>query len=94
MPKDYLPELVVPGGRNGDGVTAIRTKPNSFVRGGGAHVFETDRDGKVIRDIDPNRVKARERHRNQVGQVFEKMEKIGPPTADDLEILRRMGVLK
>ena len=76
--------MVVPGGRNGDGVTAIRTKPNSFVRGGGDHVFETDQHGKVIRDIDPERVKARERHQSPAGQVFEKMEKIGPPSADDL----------
>ena len=94
MAKEYLPNLLVPGGRNGDGVTAIRTKHNSFVRGGGDHVFETDQDGKVIRDIDPNRVKARERHHSPAGQVFEKMEKTGSTSADDLEILRRMRVLK
>ena len=93
MPKAYFPELVVTGGRNGDQVTAIRTKPNSFVRGGGDHVFETDEEGKVIRDIDPYRVKVREQHRNPAGQVFEKMEKTGPPNADDRRILRRMGVL-
>jgi hypothetical protein len=94
MPKEYLPNLIVPGGRNGANVTSIRTKPNSFVRGAGDRVFETGQDGKVIRDIGKDRVKLREKHQNEAGEVFEKMEKAGPPNSEDLDILRRMGVLK
>jgi hypothetical protein len=94
MPKEYLPKLIVPGGRNGSEVTSIRTKPNSFVRGAGDRVFETDQDGKVIRDIDKDRIKVREEHRNGAGKIFERMEKTGPPSSEDLEILRRMGILK
>ena len=87
-----MPKLIVPGGRNGAGVTSVRTEPNAFVRGAGERVFETDQEGKVIRDIDKNRIKLREIHRNEAGQTFEKMEKAGPPTSEDLEILRRMGL--
>ncbi len=94
MPKEYLPNLVIPGGRDGSGVTSIRTKPNSFVRGAGNRVFETDQDGKVIRDISQVRIKLREKHQNGAGEIFEKMEKAGLPNLEDLEILRRMGVLK
>jgi len=92
--KEYFPNLVVSGGRNGNEVTSIRSKPNSFIRGNSNHVFETDDQGKVLRDIDPDRVKVRETHRNQAGEIFVKMEKIGPPAPEDLEILRKMGVIK
>lgn len=94
MAKKYLPELIVPGGRNGQNVTSILSEPNSFIRGRANHVFETDDHGKVIRDITPERVKIREEHRNLEGKIFERMEKVGRPNPADLEVLRRMGVTK
>jgi hypothetical protein len=58
----YLSRKLRPGnssgnscpGNSGNSIvpeTPSRKLPNSFIRGGGDHVFETDAQGKVIRDI-------------------------------------------
>ncbi len=58
-------------------------------------MFETDAQGKIIRDITPQRVKVRRQHRSPSGLVFEEMEKSDHPVgAEEVVILKRMGVLK
>jgi hypothetical protein len=95
MPKEYRPEIVLAGGPSGQFVRGLKGPPNSYVRGGGDRVFETDAEGKVIRDITPQRVKVRRQNPSPSGVVFEEMEKSGSPvSAEDLVILRRMGVLR
>jgi hypothetical protein len=95
MPKDFKPEVVLTGGSAGQFVRSLKGPPNSYVRGQADHVFETDAHGKIIRDISPQRVKVRRQHRSPSGLVFEEMEKADHPVgAEEVVILRRMGVLK
>ena len=73
----------------------LKGPPNSYVRGGGDRVFETDDQGKVIREISLLRVKNRQENPSPSGAVFEKMKKADTQvSAEDLAILRRMGVLR
>jgi hypothetical protein len=90
------PDVVMPGGPDGGKVLGIKGPPNSFIRGGGDHVFETDAQGKVIRDISLslNRVKVRKQHNAGSKGIFEDMVKDGPPTAADIALLRQMGIIK
>jgi hypothetical protein len=95
MAKEFKPNVTLNGGASGEHVRSLKGPANSYVRGGGDRVFETDAQGKVIRDIAPQRVKLRKQHKNPAGEVFEEMEKVpGSVSAADLEILRKMGVLK
>lgn len=95
MPKQYRPEIVLAGGRSGEFVLGLKGPSNSYVRGGGDRVFETDAQGKVIREISLERVKTRHGNPSRSGEVFEKMKKSdNPVSAEDLAILRRMGVLR
>ncbi len=57
-------------------------------------MFETDAQGRVIRDITSKRVKVR--HQNPAPHgIFEEMLEIrGPVCAEDMALLRRMGVIK
>jgi hypothetical protein len=90
------PDVVMPGGPDGGKVLGIKGPPNSFIRGGGDHVFETDAQGKVIRDISLslNRVKVRKQHNAGSKGIFEDMVKDGPPNAADIALLRQMGIIK
>jgi hypothetical protein len=90
--KTLRPAVFVSGGRSGEDVLGIKSFPNSFIRGGGDHVFETDAQGKVIRDISLalNRVKVRKQHK----PPHETMEKQGPPNAADIALLKQMGAIK
>jgi len=94
VPKFFRPEVVLRGGRDGGDVRGLKGPPNSYLRGGGDRVFETDAQGRVIRDITPKRVKVR--HQNPAPHgVFEEMLEIrGPVCAEDLALLRRMGAIK
>lgn len=76
---------------------AFRGPPSSLLRGGdvarGSHAgsaraFVTDHQGRIIREITRDRVKVRITRTNPDGQVFEQFRKVGPPTAEDLQLLR------
>ncbi len=91
--KHFRPDIVKSGGRSGENVVHLQGPPNSYIRGEGNHVFETDEAGWIIRDIDPERVKVREANTAPNGQVFYRMVKLeGRPGADDVAILRGMGI--
>jgi len=90
----FRPDIKLSGGRSGGKVPTLEGPPNSYIRGGGSRVFETDESGRIVRDISPERVKVREINRKSPGEAFGKMKKIGPPSESDIEILRRMGVSK
>jgi hypothetical protein len=95
MPKQFKPDVTLHGGPAGELVRSLKGPSNSYVKGGGDRVFETDAQGKVIRDITPQRVKMRKQHKGPDNQIFEEMEKVpGSVSAADLAILRKMGVLK
>jgi hypothetical protein len=95
VPKQYRPDIVLTGGRSGEFVLGLKGPPNSYVRGGGDRVFETDGQGKVVREISLDRVKHRRENNSPTGAVFERMKKSDNPlSAEDLAILRRMGVLR
>ncbi len=94
-PKALLPNYVVPGGRDGKDVLHILGPPNSYVRGGKDNVFELDERGLVARQFSPERVKLREQHTNpKTGQVHEKWSEKVAVSKADLDILRKMGVIK
>jgi len=68
--------------------------PNSIIRGtdvarksGGKRAFVTDANGRVVREIAPQRVKERVSSKLPDGTVREKFRKIGSPSADDLKVL-------
>ena len=73
----------------------FRGEPNSVIRGtdvarkgGGKRAFVTDGEGKIIREITPQRSKVRKvTGTNPEGQTFEKFEKIIPTPPEDLKIL-------
>ena len=95
MAKAYRPEIVLNGGRSGELVTKLKGPPNSYVRGGGDRVFETDENGQVIRDITPLRYNVRVKNTDPQGFVHESMDKTHrTPTPQDIEILRKMGIIK
>jgi hypothetical protein len=95
MAKQFKPEVVLHGGASGELVRSLKGPSNSYVKGGGDRVFETDAQGKIIRDITPQRVKVRKQHKGPNNEIFEEMEKVpGAVSAADLAILRKMGVLK
>ena len=56
-------------------------------RGGGKRAFITDENGRIVREITPQRVKVRVSNTLPDGTVRETFRKIGPPTARDLKIL-------
>jgi hypothetical protein len=94
-PKALLPNYVVPGRRDGKDVLRILGPPNSYVRGGKDNVFELDDRGLVARQFSPERVKLREQHTNpKTGQVHEKWSEKVAVSKADLDILRKMGVIK
>lgn len=90
----FRPDIKLIGGRSGGKIATLEGPPNSYVRGGGSRVFQTNESGRIVRDISPERVKVLQTDRNPNGEIFRKMTKIGPPTEGDIEILRRMGVNK
>jgi hypothetical protein len=95
MGKQFRPDKHEDGGRNGYKVINIISSPNSYILGNNGHVFETDEQGKVIRDISHERFHVREGNVDRNGVVHERMSGLHPPpTAEDLAILRRMGVAK
>jgi hypothetical protein len=95
MSKQYRPEIVLTGGRSGEFVVGLKGPPNCYVRGGDDRVFETDAQGKVVREISLDRVKSRHENASPSGSVFATMKKSTDPlSAEDLAILRRMGVLR
>lgn len=95
MAKQFRPDIQLSGNRSGNAVLTLKGPANSYVRGGGERVFETDAQGRIIRDITPNRVKIRMEHKTPDGKVFYEMEKTGkPPSGSDKAILKTMGVLE
>lgn len=96
MAKAYRRDVTRTGGRSGEDVTKLTgLPPNSYILGGGDRVFETDDHGKVIRDITPQRYNVRSKNTDPQGFVHEFMDKTHrQPTPEDIEILRKMGVIK
>lgn len=85
--KSYKPEVVLNGGRSGEYVLTLTGPPNSYVRGGGDRVFETDAQGQIIRDITPLRYNTRKKNTDPQGIVHEFMDKTHhPPTPQDIEV--------
>jgi hypothetical protein len=76
VPKQYRPDIVLTGGRSGEFVLGLKGPPNSYVRGGGDRVFETDGQGKVVREISLDRVKHRRENNSPTGAVFERSEEV------------------
>jgi len=94
-PKALLPNYVAPGGRSGKNVLQILGPPNSYIRGGGDNVFELNDRGLVERQFSPERVKLREQHTDpKTGQVYEGWSDKGAVSNAELDILRKMGVIK
>lgn len=94
MSKQFRPDITLNGNRSGDVVRSLKGPANSYVRGGGDRVFETDAQGRIVRDLTPSRVKVRIENKAPNGEVFYEMEKTGKPlSAADKAILKTMGVL-
>jgi hypothetical protein len=71
----------------------LRSRP--AYRVGKDNVFELDDRGLVARQFSPERVKLREQHTNpKTGQVHEKWSEKVAVSKADLNILRKMGVIK
>jgi len=75
----------------------FRGDPNSIIRGtdvarkgGGKRVFITDENGRIIREITPQRVKVRRTNKLPDGSTRDTFRKTGKPTPDDLRILNRV----
>jgi hypothetical protein len=95
MAKTYKRDVTLNGGRSGEDVIKLIGPPNSYVLGGGDRVFETDAQGRVIRDITPLRYNIRAQNKDLQGFVHEFMDKTHrKPTPQDIEILRNMGIVK
>ena len=95
MAKTYRRDVTLSGGRPGNEVIGLVGPPNSYVLGGGDRVFETNAEGKVIRDITPQRYNVRSQNTDPQGFVHEFMDKTHrKPTPQDMEILRKMGVIR
>lgn len=95
MAKAYRRDLTLNGGRSGEQVLTLKGPPNSYVLGGGDRVFETDSQGKIIRDITPLRYNIRARNTDPQGLVHEFMDKTHrSPRPQDIEVLRNMGIIK
>jgi RHS repeat-associated protein len=90
----FRPDIELIGGRSGAKIASLEGPASSYVRGGGSRVFETNASGRIVRDISPGRVKILETNRAPSGQTFDRWRKIGPPGPADLDVLRRMGVIK
>ncbi len=95
MAKAYRRDVTLNGGRSGEEVIRLIGPPNSYVLGGGDRVFETDGQGRVVRDITPLRYNIRCQNTDPLGVVRELMDKTHrKPTPEDYEVLRKMGVVK
>jgi hypothetical protein len=95
MPKEYRRDITLAGGRSGEKVRDLIGPPNSYVRRGGDGVFETDAQGRIIRDITLARVKVRHSNPAPSGKLFEVMRELDPPVSkEDIAVLREMGILK
>jgi len=92
-----LSGIRAPGLRNTKDRLNFRGDPNSVIRGtdvarkgGGKRAFITDKDGRIIREITPQRVKIRVTNTLPDGSVRETFRKIGLPSAGDSKILDRL----
>jgi hypothetical protein len=94
-PKTFRTDIEIPTGRSGQKIP-LDSVPNSYVRGAGDHVFETDETGRIIRDISPQRVKNYGFNTAPDGSVYRKPvpHPHPPPSPTDIDILRSMGILK
>ncbi|WP_341581978.1 RHS repeat-associated core domain-containing protein [Marinobacter metalliresistant] len=86
-----------PGLKNVQDRLNFRGDPNSIVRGadvarkgGGKRAFITDENGRIIREITPQRVKERVTNPLPDGTTRETFRKIGSPSADELKILNKL----
>jgi len=77
----------------------FRGPADSILRGGDVsrgpnagtkRAFVTDSQGRIVREITSDRVKARVSNSDPSGRTFETFEKIGSPTAEDLRILGQL----
>jgi hypothetical protein len=95
--KMVLPDYKLPakkgGGRGGGDVLRVLGPPNSYIRGGGANIFETDDRGLVVRQFTSERIKTRAQNTDpKTGQVYEFWsEKDFNVGRAELDIIKKLG---